>query len=513
MKNNSIKLLATGAIRSIRATGVTCAVALVAAGCSFDSDFDDATLRSNNNQKYSNEPKGTYGIRVGATSYDEPETRAEYDGVTYKWSPRDKVGFFMMLKDSYTPTVSNVALTTANTVADRFAEFNGALTHAQIDAINPDAQYDYYSYYAPSLPGESQVLPDASFPTVPFNIPNEITLTPNVFPAEYGFMYGTKVTTAEGQKPITWLDGANKQQYGEYIGIKYNHAFAFLEVYLEANLMTRPVTKIVVTTPSGSMSGTANINITNGTISGFTGGQPSITVNIAKGVDNKQLDIWKDGNGVAYNRIWIPIDPAQANRNLQFDFYTEGNNKSLLFESQSKGGSLLKGQKHKVGFVLPFHVDFRQDLTGSNKSFSSYGHTITANTNNVEVDGQSLYLEGHASQSSRDAIKLPLLNNVVHPDYNIAELKVTIKIEAYYRTAWFLGQNDYRRLYYAVTTETEYNIPNSSASFALNRDSYTTNESPQVSLGDTSYVTFRVGIPTELSEQYIRQIWVYPQLP
>ena len=346
---NSIKWLTAGL------------VALAAGACSYDNGLDNVSPQTSPSKPSGggSTGKGAYGVTIGASSYDEPATRTEYDGVTYKWSPNDKVGFYMVPMGGSVPMVSNTPLVSQNRTPDRYTEFDGGLTRTEIGRIDPEARYDYYSYYPYRSEG-------AGFPNVSFDIPATMNLTPNDFPEEYGFMYGEKVTTPEGEKPLTWLvDG--QQHYGEYIGIKYKHAFAFLEVHLALNLMSQPVDRVVVTCTDGSpMSGTARINITNGNIAfDSEGASNSITVNIGgAGMDIR--------SATDYDRIYIPINPALAGKEFKFDFRSKTDARNGHSETKT-GGALQAGMKHKAGFILPFSIDF-QDLGGSGNNFGEFTH-------------------------------------------------------------------------------------------------------------------------------------------
>ena len=350
---NSIKWLTAGL------------VAIAATACSYNGGLDDASPKRPSHEPDGGSERGSYGVTIGATSYDGPTTRAEYDGVTYKWSPGDKVGFYMMPMGENIPVVSNSPLSSQNRTPDRYVEFDGGLTRQEIGRIDPNGRYDYYSYYPYRSSG-------AGFPIVSFEIPGTMNLTPNDFPEEYGFMYGEKVTTPEGERPLTWLvDG--QQHYGEYIGFKYRHAFAFLELHLALNLMSQPVDQIIVTCTDGSpIAGTARIDITNGNIVfDSDGASNSITVNIGgEGMDIR--------SATDYDKIYIPINPVLAGKEFKFDLRSKSYNNKI--NSNTKSGNLQAGMKHKVGFILPFYIDFK-DLDSSEVSgqFTHEGYDIWGN--------------------------------------------------------------------------------------------------------------------------------------
>ena len=376
---------------------------LVIGGCSYDGGFDEGKGPAPV-PGAGTDPGRTFGISVGGASYSAPATRAEYDGVTYRWTPGDRVGFYMVPEGGSTPVVSNARLKSVNTAASQVADFEGELMERDIEQISSDGKYDYYSYY----PYDAAA--DAGFPNVAFNIPGEMTLTPDVFPVEYGFMVANRETTADGEKPLTWIEQSTGQQrFGKYVGFEYRHVFAYLEVYLSLNLMSQPINKVVVTCTDGSlMSGTANINLQTGAVS-FSSGSPSITVNIA----GDGLNIWED-NGVKYTKVWIPINPELTGKRFRFDFYSAVDARNT-HAVEVWGGPLVQGMKHKAGFKIPFHVIFTGITSvGSGTSFSYKGYSFGRKSSRVAISQSGVELNSNffAGDNSTDRghLRTPALN-------------------------------------------------------------------------------------------------------
>lgn len=493
---------------------------LILAGCSAGSELDLPVPSGGGAKTGKGFGKHTrsFGITIGGASQDESQnTRTSYDptaeGAVYQWTDGtngttlDRTGFYMAPEGTNTPVASNVRMTNLTQGSSQFADFGGDMRYADIARVSPDEGYDYYSYYPYSAAN------DNTFPNVAFEIPAEINLTPNVFPTEYGFMVADKETTGAGQLPISWLEGTGNdavQKFGTHVGFNYHHVFAYLEVYLNVNLMDKPVSKIVVTCNDGMMSGLMNINIQNKSITG--GSSNSVVVNIDGGLNITGTY----GNTPVWNKIWVPINPGLSGRNFNFEFYTKIDGRDLPFHSETKTGIIQAGLKHKAGFVLPFHIDFRQDLiktnTSGNSTFSSYGHILTCHQDNPVIVDNSIELEGHDASGKDDALKMPLLENTAyHPNYAAKgdKPKCRVKIESYYYTAWPFGQGDYRRMRYGFVSATDYTM--AGQEWAINRNNYEERESGILTPDANTYLTFRVDMPTQLSYHYVRQIWVYPE--
>ncbi len=327
--------------------------AVLLAGCSSEPFDEVAPVSKKPGAK-------KYGISVGA-DLDGRTTRAEYDGVTFRWSAGDKVGFFMAPTGSAQYILSNTPLTGTNLSAAQYADFAGEISQPQLTSIESYSRYDYYSYFP-----YSEASDNVAFPNAAYTLPSEISVTPDVFPAHIAFMYGGKRTTSEGGKPISWLDEEG-QHFGEGVSFEYRHALSYLEVCLAINMMGQPVNKIVVSTEDGSpMAGTANINMETGAMTFVSGQSSSITVNIL----GDGLDI---NSASDYNRVWIPINPALAGRRLKFDFYTEYGNS---FTQTITAGAMQSGKKHKAAFkISKWHINFVDLATRIDAwNFSSINH-------------------------------------------------------------------------------------------------------------------------------------------
>lgn len=350
----------------------------ILSGCAENGGFDDVVPGGGDERRF--------GVTVGGETVDKPDvenatgtraeswdssggdmaggTRAEYDpgaaGAEYLWSPGDEVGLFMVPTGGSEPVVANSPLRSLNTVPQRYAEFDGELTGEEIGRIDPAVKYDYYSYYPYSAAASATF--EAGAPKVTFAMPAAIDVAPGVFPVEYGFMYATPELTPAGERPLTWLENG-QQRFGEKVGFGYNHAFAWLEVSLALNLMSQPVTQIVVTCADGAMSGVANVNLRNGAMEFAAGSSNSLTVNIEGGMDIR--------SATDYDSIWIPINPALANRNFTFEFRSAAGASSVLTR---QGGALQAGMKHKAAMKVPFRVNFA-GIVGRNDTYG--GDNIT----------------------------------------------------------------------------------------------------------------------------------------
>lgn len=337
---------------------------------------------------------GGYSISVGA---GENSTRAELGGdMVFRWSPSDRVGFYMVPRGGTTPIASNVKLTSVNKSPERVADFEGELSAASLIQVSPSAAYDYYSYYPYNANAGS-----VGFPKVTFSIPGTVIMTPDVFPVEYGFMIGSKQTSTADEKPISWLE-SGQQRFGKHIGFQYRHVFAYLEVYLRLNLMSQPVNKIVVTCTDGSaMSGTAQIDLETGVIS-FANASSSLIINLAGTID------------VASGRIWIPINPALAGKEFKFTFYTTGGNS---VERTITGGALQGGMKHKAGFKLPFYISFGSlnSASVSNNRFSYLGYSFGCSSSYFSTASDEVKLAASAwawdtADKYKGTMRSPILN-------------------------------------------------------------------------------------------------------
>lgn len=358
----------------------------------------------------------TFNVSVGADS-GSTATRAEYDGATYRWSPGDRVGFYMVPAGGGAPIVSNARFTGTNVAAAATADFEGELSEASLSQVSSSSAYDYYSYFPYNANAGG-----AGFPNVAFTIPNSITLTPDVFPVEYGFMVGGRQTSSASEKPVSWLEGG-EQKLGKHIGFSYKHVFAYLQVYLKLNLMTQDINRIVVTCTDGdAMSGTAHVNIETGAMT-FVASSNSITVNIAGG-----LNVDEDP-GKGY--IWIPVNPALAGKTFKLEFYTVGGN---MIDQTITGGDLRPGMKHKAGFRLPFHMSFGSlNSAGvSNNTFSYLGYMFGCSSSYFSTGGDyvelSAYFLASSKDSDRGSLRSPALN-LTNTD-GLSSIPVKLSVDA-----------------------------------------------------------------------------------
>jgi hypothetical protein len=473
---------------------------LCVAGCGKYDDFDVPGNEDNS------EPVRSYAVSVNGQS-SEASTRTEYDGVSYKWSVGDRMGFYVVHAGESTPLVSNVQFTSTNTEPAVATDFEGEISEPMLSRISGAGEYDYYSYY-PYRANTS----GAGAMKVTFDIPAEISLTPDVLPTEYGFMIA-KTTMDAGDEPFSWLDAeTGEQMLGTSVRFQYKHVFSYLGVYLKVNLMSKPIGKIVISATDGTpVWGTsATVDLLSGTVT-FAGGSAHLTVNIS-------------GGGVGVSTVadkgymWIPLNPALSGKQLRFEFYTTegfriGENDDFVVTA----GALSGGKRHRAGFKLPFYVDFSQGVTSVSGGYSSFGHTITTK-NQVDSNDGGLRLEGAGLgtswlQEDRGAIKLPLLDLTTNPAYTRRTGYVRIKIDAHGPNS--VSSDSYRRLYYGGMSASEYNVPTSAANFLLKNDASDApyeiygDSGTSVQLSSSTYVTFRTNAGAAY-RSWIRKIWVYP---
>jgi hypothetical protein len=390
-----------------------------------------------------------YGIKVGASS-GLPETRASYDGVTYKWGTSERIGMYMLpAGTTASPIFGNVSLVSTNESASTVTDFKGSITGTQMSLIGPAAKYDYYSYYPYDAAND-----EVTFPNVRFEIPATLDLTPDVFPVKYGFMVADKVSTGNSERPISYIEGG-EQQFGKNVEFRYKHAFAYLEVYLALNLMSQPVNKIVITSPAGtSISGMANIDITTGKI-GFPSGSNTLTVNI---INSNGLDIWQGANGVEYNRIWIPINPDLADKQFTFEFFSAQGASSTVTMA---GGTLKAGMKHKVAMKVPFHVNFvdinpRPDDWSPNWSFINHkGYGFRRWEVNMAHRGGGLIFNPFSGgtivfDNSDGVLFTPEIKTVNSLGLTGVRVKVTYSASGNAILTWFTGE---RQMRYGITNK------------------------------------------------------------
>jgi hypothetical protein len=470
------------------------------AACSRGVDFD---IRPSEGGGHT--PTRSYAVSVGGQSAGT-STRAEYDGVTYRWSVGDRMGFYVVPAGGNTPVISNERFTSTNTEAAVATDFEGEISEPMLSRINPAEKYDYYSYY-PYRANTGGV----GAMKVAFTIPETISLTPDVISTDYGFMVA-KATMGASDEPFSWLDATTREQmHGSRVSFRYKHVMAYLGVYLKINLMSKPIGKIVISATDGTpVWGTsAVVDLLSEAVT-FTGGSGRLTVNISGGVGVSTVA------GKGY--VWIPVSPVLAGKQLRFEFYTtEGFRIGEDDDFVLTAGTLSGGKRHRAGFQLPFFVDFSQGVSSVSGGYSSFGHTITTK-NDVSSDDDGLRLEGAGLggstwQEDRGAIKLPLLDLTTNPAYTRRTGYVRIKIDAHGPNS--LSSDSYRRLYYGGMSASDYNVPTSAAYFQLKN--YNTgaeyeiyNDSgSSVQLSGDTYVTFRTNAGASY-RSWIRKIWVYP---
>lgn len=455
-------------------------IALLAAGCSGEKINETPSVPKTGGEG----ANGVRTISVGGESSAQ-ETRVTYDdGVTYKWTPGDRMGFYMVDAANNEVIVSNARFKSMNTAPAVSADFEGEVSETSLSKVSADRKYDYYSYYPYNANAGS-----AGFPNVAFSIPNEITLSPDVFPTQYGFMVGGRVATADGEKPVSWLQDG-EQQLGKRVSFQYKHVFAFLEVHLRLNLMSQPINKIVVTCTDGAMSGTAHVNLETGAMS-FVSSSNSITVNLT-------------GTGIdaAAGRIWIPINPALAGKQFRFDFYTTGGN---MVDRTITGGALAAGMKHKAGFRLPFHINFDRlkadGLEGKTKAFKYQEYDFNAN-------GDCKLGEDHVKLNNDGYVILPVLTRTNTDGRTTIPVKLAI-----YAAGGGAVLDANREMYYNVVGESSTSVPDTyKMVFPWGYYEYALKDSGNTKL-ELSASAPRIGLREGTWGEYqmrIKRLWIEP---
>ena len=115
-----------------------------------------------------NDLKKTYRITIGGNT-DDSDTRAVYDGVTYKWEPNDHIGLFMSRNGVSSYTLSNIPMTAMCTSPSTTTYFTGTVSASDISGITGRSDYqDFYSYFPYQSGADCN-----TYPIVKWNMPSD----------------------------------------------------------------------------------------------------------------------------------------------------------------------------------------------------------------------------------------------------------------------------------------------------------------------------------------------------
>ncbi len=369
--------------------------AVLLAGCSYDDDGAAIAPKPGTQGKGE---KG-YGISVGTAEV----TRAQLDGSTWKWSPRENVGFFIADAGASTPFASNRKLTGLNTAASTAAEFEGEITESQIGRMNASGMYDYYSYY----PYSSAVTGTA----VPFTIPAEVTTSAGNLDVP---VFMTANVTGKGA--LTYLlDDGTQYFTGERVDFRFNQALSYMDLYLALNLMSQDIKKITVTCPQGyPIAGAVSVDVTSGAVTAVSGSSNQMVINIPAGINVGSQDV----------RVAVLPQTFPAGTQLKFTLQSDFN----TFETTiDVGGKTFEaGRNYRLGLRTSFEISFLgvddAPRSGEESSFWCGGYYVWSDNISLQSFGIRFY---HGWGGNNDMIRINLnVNNT----YNAATIPVKVTL-------------------------------------------------------------------------------------
>ncbi|MDR0510730.1 MAG: fimbrillin family protein [Rikenellaceae bacterium] len=436
-----------------------------------------------------------YPITVVAgdqSGVDGEQSRASWDGgAAYLWAVGDQSGLTIAPTGSTSHVAHNVCMSGDHTEPSVGATFTGELNASQIDAMSAADKYDYYSYFPHSATAHSAV----AFPNVQFVIPSSISVTKNVLNSDYAPMVATPVKNVG---PITWRDG-EVQMFGPTVHFNYRHVMSYMAIRMRINLMSAPVTKIVITnTTGGTVSGPLNVNLDNGSAA-WAGGSSSLTVNIPGGFNVGDV-------------IYVPMLPGDmGSQRFRFDFYINGSIPNTISTVDNiPGGVFERGKVHNLRLKVPFHVNFgalgkSNQRDPGNFSYGGYGfwgnESIFLRSDNVK------FTRGFLSGRGKAVLRLPAFN-LTNSD---GRTDIPVSLSVYGTGGMDIADSDRHLCYQAISSSSTSVSTSSYMVLDYGNDNYSV-KSGSLSLTPTSpCVGFLMDQYTSCAmEPALKDIWVVP---
>ncbi len=283
-----------------------------------------------------------YSFSIGAEKETDedgsPETRIEMINGVKHWSVGDQVGMFVRTTNGY---INNIALMGQHTEPATATSFVGELSHSDISQFDPSSECRFLTYY-PHNASATATFDVSTGWYLNFSTPQNITVKKGEFSTDNVFMY-----SAYRAYPTTWLDGNGEQQWSARQSLKYRHAYSYLRVKLDINLMGLPVTRIQVTHPESGISGNMRLYLP-----AYPNSQND--QNILGGNRNMIVDI--DGGMNLGDEVYIPMIRESYPAGTKFTFtYSNGATYEKTIQSDI---TLQRGKIHNIAFKLPFIADF-----------------------------------------------------------------------------------------------------------------------------------------------------------